>query len=99
MDFVASMPGSKSRYSGVRRAKRARFIPALTYPGLDELFDVCRHEMQAAEVPVEGLREATPGEVVANSEAIEIEIKNTLLVGVGWIAHPDIGIEASRSLC
>ena len=30
IDFVASMPGSKSEYSGARPAKRARFIPALT---------------------------------------------------------------------
>jgi peptidase M48-like protein len=36
IDLVSSMPGSKSRYSGARPAKRARLIPALTNSSICE---------------------------------------------------------------
>ena len=45
IDFVASMPGSKSEYSGTRRAQ-----PGSLDAGLDEFLDMRRHEVQPAEI-------------------------------------------------
>ena len=94
MDFVASMPGSKSRYSGARRANRARFIPALTNSSICAGTRCSRPRSRS-----ERLLKATPREVVANAEAVEIKIQNALLVGVARIAHPNMRVEASGSLC
>ena len=94
IDLVASMPGSKSRYSGVRRAKRARLMPAF-----DELLDMRRHEVQAAEITGQGLLQPASRHFVADAEAVEIEVEDALLLVVAWIAHPDMRIEASGALC
>src|ERR1041385_1089914 len=38
------------------------------------------------------------GEIVIDAESIEVEVQNALLFCVARIAHPDMGVETSRSL-
>ncbi len=69
------------------------------YSGFDKFFYVRRHKVQAPEIPIKGLLKATSRKVVSDAEAIEIKFKNTLLVGVVWISHADVSIEAPGPLC
>ena len=39
-----------------------------------------------------------PREIVVYAESIEIKTENAFLVGVVWIAHPDMRVETSGSL-
>ena len=54
--------------------------------------------MQAAEIPIECLLQAVSREVIIDAEAVEIKVKNALLVGVARITHSNMGVEAPGSL-
>lgn len=47
--------------------------------GLDELFDMGRHQMQASQIAAQSLLQTMAREVVRDAEAVQIEAEDALL--------------------
>ena len=93
MDLIASIPGSKSEYSGARRASRARLTPALTNSSICAGTSCSRPNSLARTICTTSARQ-----LVGDAEAVEIEVEDALLLVVGRIAHADMSVETSGAL-
>jgi hypothetical protein len=54
--------------------RRAACQPSAFYAGFDKFFDVRRHQVQAAKIPIDCLLKAAPRDVVIDAEAVEIKV-------------------------
>jgi hypothetical protein len=54
--------------------------------------------MEPAQLSFERLLQPPAGKLIIDGKAIEIEVQNSLFVGIARITHPDMGIEPSRPL-